>query len=478
VDILTRILKFIAPSAAVKRLQKQHQLRHFDAAGKGARIKNWYGSYRNPNVDASRASETLIRRSRELYNNNAYAKRASEVLKTNIIGSGIRASIVTENPTIKSRITQMWREWSNSKNCDWFNTKNFASIQQLATLRLIVDGEAFIVKRIERGELKLMVLSSDYLDQTKAGYYKKNNIIRGIEFGKDDRPQAYHFYKQLPDSEFLYNYEDSIRYKASDVIHLLKEDNPQQYAGVPAGHAVFVKMRDLAEYEDATLQKQKVAAMYAVFIKREAADFDDAFQENKQTFENLYPGTINYLNFNESIETSNPPRTENSDIFIKQNLKAIAAGYGITYESLAQDYSDTNFSASRMARLEMDRRIEDYQHNVIIPLLCNRVFDWFKQYVSIKENVNISDVKAHWTPPKRSHIDPAKEASGYKTMLRLGLMSAEEIIKENGRDPDDVKTQILEWTKWAKENEIQLDSIPLNDATRSNFQDIIVEENE
>ena len=49
---------------------------------------------------------------------------------------------------------------------------------------------------------------------------------------------------------------------------------------------------------------------------------------------------------------------------------------------------------------------------------------------------------AHWTPPRRELIDPAKEISATKEAVRSGFMSLSEAQREFGYDPFEVITEI------------------------------------
>lgn len=63
------------------------------------------------------------------------------------------------------------------------------------------------------------------------------------------------------------------------------------------------------------------------------------------------------------------------EAFIKQQLRAISVGLGITYEQLTGDLSGVNYSSIRVGLLEFRRRCTALQHNLMVFQLCR----YFKQ---------------------------------------------------------------------------------------------------
>jgi capsid protein len=92
-----------------------------------------------------------------------------------------------------------------------------------------------------------------------------NTCFEGIEFDRAGRRVAYWIYDEHPGGGLSWKMPTSRRVPAADVIHAFRVDRPGQYRGVPWAAPVIMTLWDLADYEDAELVRQKIAACFAVF---------------------------------------------------------------------------------------------------------------------------------------------------------------------------------------------------------------------
>jgi lambda family phage portal protein len=222
----------------------------------------------------------------------------------------------------------------------------------------------------------------------------------------------------------------------------------------------MLRLKDFDDYEDAELVRQKIAACFAVFVEDADPSSAPGGGGSSETLERVEPGIIEHLPPGKRMTFASPPVTQNYDNYSRKILQAIAAGYGITYEAMTGDLSNVNFSSGRMGWLEMHRQIEDWQHNMIIPMLCDRVWGWFSEASAIATGLSAGDMTVTWTPPRRMMIDPVKETQAIKEQVRNGLMSWPEAVREQGYEPDQVLTEIAEWNSKFDEAEIVLDCDP------------------
>jgi capsid protein len=143
----------------------------------------------------------------------------------------------------------------------------------------------------------------------------------------------------------------------------------------------------------------------------------------------------------------------------REYLLQIAAGFGITYESLTGDLSTTSFASGRMGWLEFQRNIESWRWQLVVPQMLNPIWSWFLAAGSVN-GVRGDGIVAHWTPPRRELIDPAKEVQGIKSAVRCGLMSPAEAIREFGYDPEEVLAETAEFYQLADSLGLVLDIDP------------------
>jgi lambda family phage portal protein len=200
-------------------------------------------------------------------------------------------------------------------------------------------------------------------------------------------------------------------------------------------------LRDFDEYEDAQLVRQKLAACYSVFITGDASELDEG---DAEILERLEPGMIEILPPGKQVTMASPPGvgTDYGPYTIRV-LQAVAAGYGVPYEILTTDLSNVNFSSGRMGFMEFNRSVTNWQDNILIPLLCQPVWNWFIDYQLLLGNISKRE-SATWTTPRRSMIDPEKESKAFATMIQNGLMSWQEAIRQMGYDPNDVAQEFAQ----------------------------------
>ena len=458
-----RAINFISPEWGLKRQQAMavsEHLRSYDAASRGRRTESWKSTGSSANTEIRVAAATLRNRSRELTRNNPFAKKALQSISNNTIGIGIRAKITSNSKS--KRVHKAWTEWSDSVQCDHEARKNFGGIQKMVMRAVIESGDCLILKRIDtqaKVPLKLMVMEIDYLDMNKTDSQVDANgeyNFLGIRFNKKGNRIGYWLFDEHPGETRTFTSLTSKLVSASSVIHVFEQLRPGQQLGVPFGVSAFLRARDMDEYNDAQVMRQKIAACYSVFI---TTDINASSTTQRAEMERVEPGVIQQLGVGENVQFGQPPTVENFAEFHRTISQGIGAGYGTTYENVTGDYSNVNFSSGKMGHIEHHRNVEDWQWNMIIPQLLQPIFVWFTESVELK-GIATGGVTAGWTPPRREMIDQAKEVKGILGALRAGLISPQDAILEQGYDPEEVLGEIVEWNKQIDAAGVILDSDP------------------
>ncbi len=174
-------------------------------------------------------------------------------------------------------------------------------------------------------------------------------LRNGIEFNRLGQREAYYLFREHPGEG---SFGESVRVPANDVLHIYKPLRPGQIRGIPWLSTVLLKLYELDQYDDAELVRKKTAAMFAGFITRldpEANILGEAqANEHGVALSGLEPGTMQLLDPGEDIKFSEPSDVGGSyEAFMKQQLRAIAVGTGITYEQLTGDLTGVNYSSIR-----------------------------------------------------------------------------------------------------------------------------------
>lgn len=355
---------------------------------------------------------------------NPYAAKIIQGLASNAIGTGILATSTDSN------FLALYNAWADSTDADANGKTNFYGIQKIAFEGMGESGEALIVRQYDKSKinpLRLKVLESDYLDHTKNDIPK--NLIQGVQFDGMGNATGYYLFDKHPGDVS----SQSKLVKAEDVIHLYRIDRPGQVRGMSWLAPVVIQLKKLADFEDALLEKQLVSNLFTGFIY----DTNDT-GAGTTTQVALEPGSMMTLPPGKQIEFSDPPQPSAPESYLGHVLRSIAAGVGIPYEILTGNLSEVNFSSARISWGEFQRLIDDWRWNLLIPQFLNRVWQWFFES-SVLAGLYRGEFAPHveFTPPRRVMVDIAREVPAILTMIRTGLITPSEAVREQGFNPDD-----------------------------------------
>jgi lambda family phage portal protein len=217
------------------------------------------------------------------------------------------------------------------------------------------------------------------------------------------------------------------------------------------------------------LVRQKIASCFAIFVQDNDADITrpTVSGSGEMKREKLEPGIIEHLPQGKTITMASPPPLTGYDEYAQSMLRKIAVGFGVSYEILSGDLSNVNFSSGRMGWIEFHRLISEWQSLMLVPMMCDPIWDWFIEAAALMGRASIG-TKASWTPPRREMIDPAKEIKAMSEAVRNGFESWSNIVRQQGGDPAEVMKEITDdYTNFDK-NKLMLVCDPRYDATRTN----------
>jgi lambda family phage portal protein len=414
---------------------------------------------------------TLRARSRELVRDNEYAKAAIRLIKNNVVGDGIgmQAQVKTAGgkllTNVNDSIEDTFEDWADKDTCDPAGKLSFSDMERLIMGSIPENGEVLIRKvRLPFGKGRipyaLELIEADRLvDQWSVARADNGNVIRmGVEQNKWGRPVAYWLYPTHPgDYQFQAFVESAlIRVPADEIIHLFIPERIGQTRGVPWFHATLKRLRNMAGYEEAEIVAARAAASIVGIIESEEGvlpddpDDDEAAERAPPTL-TMEPGTFQQLQPGEKFTGFNPSRPNaGMDPFMRYMLRAFATGVGVSYASVSGDYSQSNYSASRLALLD-DRDMWRVLQGWLIRNFRQQVHrDWMEAAVLAGE-LSIPDYytkpKKYWSvrfkPRGWSWIDPAKEVAAYKAAVRSGFMTVSDVIglTSDHSDAEDVFKQ-------------------------------------
>jgi len=457
---LDKLVLWASPARGLRRIQMRMAqdllLKRGYEAAKTYASSDWVTAQKtSANAEIASAQTVLQQKSRDLARNNPYALRALDVIVAETVGSGIVANIKGRNPTQEKRLARLWKEVAETSACDAEGRHNFYGLQALAMRSVVESGEVIAKKLVSPDAPRIQLLESDFIVSSKDD---GKTQVQGIELDAEGRRLKYHIYKKHPGDAI--STTESMAVPAENLAHVYRQQRPGQLRGVPWSHAVMETLKDFADYQYATLVRCKIAACFSGFITTNNSGISLTASELKALREaemKLSPGTVRYLNEGESFQYASPPGVDGYAEFIRESMRATAAGYGISYEAMTGDYSQVNFSSGRMGHIQFRRNIDSWRWNMLIPQFCDPYAKWFLEWAKLR-GYDVEGAYFEWVPPAHVMIDPAKEIGADKEAVKAGFKSRSQVIRESGYDPDTVREEIREEREKDQEAGLKFDT--------------------
>lgn len=412
---------------------------------------------------------TLIGRSRYLCTNNPYAVSAKEKWISAMVGAGIKPSALGLTADQKLTIQELWRDWTDE--ADWDGQMDFYGLQGVIAAELFEAGEVFVRIRKAPKNLtvpfKLQVLPSEMLPYWESRV-TSNRVELGIEFDGKGQRLAYHFYRRHPGDMVTrpadISASELVRVPAGEVLHLMLPGRAGQLRGIPRATAPMARLAMLDLYDDAELERKRTTALFAAFVTKPASEDEDdhplgpvdagplsTTMGNDQF--NMEGGAIIDLNPGEEVNFSAPADVGTSyDPFQYRTLLQIAAGFGVPYASMTGDLMKANYGSIRAGLVEFRRTVERLQHAVLVRQLCAPVWMLFMVAATLRPDApwTPSDYVANarkmsrvkWIPPRWDWVDPKKDREAEKIAVDNGFKSRDDVIEEEGYDPEEMDARI------------------------------------
>lgn len=436
----------------------------YDAAGHGRRMRGWMPPSSGPNK-AVEGLQTIRNRSRDAARNDWTGKSGAQHWTTNLIGTGIVPRLPKKLAASKKEmLTKLWDDWV--KDCDADGALNFYGLQTLFTKAWIMSGECFIrlrPRRIDSGlevPLQVQLIEADFVPMLDAdswpGLPTGNRIRSGIELNRIGQRVAYWVYKEHPGDNVGRSATptDLIRVARSQMLHIFEPERPGQLRGVPDFAPILARLRNVADFDDAVLERQKISNLFTGFVtKAMGQQFDDSVDpltgrpietdSSGAPIAGLEPGTMHELLPGESVQFANPPEagTTYGDYMRAQNL-GTAAGQGLPYELMSGDIKEVSDRTLRVVVNEFRRYAEQRQWQIIIPQACQPIRDaWVEAAVlaGAMPAADMDDAKAvEWSPQGWAYIHPVQDVQAKQLEVESGFRSRSSVIAERGDDPEKV----------------------------------------
>lgn len=433
--------------------------RSFDAAGGGRRWDK-AATVGNLNSAILAASTVTARRAAYYVRNNAWVDSAVSSLVGNAVGAGIKPRSQHPDPAVRDALHTLWDAWVDVADAGGLG--DFYGLQALAVRAMIEGGEAFARLRTRFPSdglpvpFQVELIDREQVPLDRFGDFGSARIRAGIEFDTIGRRVAYHVLPARLDDPFAPltgNPFNPTRVPAEDMVHLFRPIAAGQLRGITWLAPVLLRLHELDQFEDAALVRAKVNALFCGFVRDPdgtVAGQNDGSAVNGILDMGMEPGTLLPLPPGADIAFSDPKGDTSYDPFVKNHLRAIAAGLGLPYEAMTGDLSGVNYSSIRAGMVEFRRRLEQLQHLTIIHQLCRPVWERFVRLAVLSGALPVSDFSQNpapylavkWLPPAFEWVDPVKDVRAEIEAINAGLKSRSQAIAERGYDAEQLDAEI------------------------------------
>ncbi|WP_375610731.1 MULTISPECIES: phage portal protein [unclassified Bartonella] len=461
---------FINKLTGFFKISRQHNP-HFEAASKSRRMGGFDPAKKHINKAIEECGDTIVARSRWLYDNESLYGSATEEWVSAAVSDGIKPYPRIEGfQEEKKKLLDLWWQWVDE--ADYDEDANFYGLQATIAREVFLTGECFVrlhyVDLYGRSgvPLQLQVYPTEMLDLTYNGPadIEGNYIRMGIEFNASGKRVAYHFWEHHPyddvPANMAFESQERVRVPAEMVIHIKERRIAGQLRGSPKITRSMTKIFQLESYDDAELDRKRTAALFAAFVKDNSpnvAKLSDNRDKNdvEEEYEApaIAPGASLYLGENKEVTFSNPVEVGGSyEAFQFRNILKICSALNMPYAVVTGDVTRGNFSNVRTSIIQFRRHVKQWREHIIAFQFNRIVWERFVEMAVLSGRVHLPGWEENSLPwlqcesfaPPLEMIDPNKDISAEKEEIRAGLKTRRMALAEHGFDIDSIHAELEE----------------------------------
>ncbi len=451
--------------AALFRSEPPRRRRSYTGANLNRLTADWVATGTNADSEIKGSLRPLRNRTRQLVRDNDYARNAIRSIVNNVVGTGVTFQSQVKlqrggriDPRLTEQIELAWHNWCKSPDAS--GQLSFQDLERLAIRSVAESGEVLIRllnRNFDGGILpfSVQILESDLLlDDYNAIAPNGNQIRMGVEKDNWGRPVAYYFMDGLRhpgDYMFADGRSTSSKYlriPAEDMIHLYVIERPGQSRGVPWLASSIERLHHMAGFEQSEVVAARASASIMGFVSSPDGELYGDEHTDDERLTVFEPGIFKYLAPGEQIQVPQLERSGDFEAFMRSMIRGVAAGIGCSYEAVSGDYSQSNYSSSRLSLLA-ERDSWRVLQNWLIRNFHERLFNRWLDAATLSGILNLPSYEtnkvryqaAKWIPRSWAWVDPQKEIVAAKEAERAGYITKSQIIAENGGDLNDLFLQ-------------------------------------
>jgi lambda family phage portal protein len=451
-------------------------------AGQLDRISSdFFGTLLSPNQEVRQTFSLIRGRSRELYENSPVMKSYVNILQQSLKPFKLISKVSNARKGINNKIAQQiedaWKDYCKAGN---FEASGRYSLEESLNQMIqawAVDGELLLRRLRGKGphgyQVQLVntdLLAKDTMVQNASGPY-----AMGIERDEWDSPKFYWMH-----SKFMQESAQGgklLKLPASDVIHAFRPHQIGACRGLPTAMASIPTIRLLDDYRKAELVAAKIGACMAVFYTQDGTLTSDPYNGSAAgpaaglagtgtsliampssgaipgqilkpgiTPNHISPGMAEALPAGITPHFLTPSHPNTAYEAYNNNCKLdIAAGIGLSYNTLYSDWQSTSFSSMKAAYNQDKQFIEDLQDFFITKVLDVIYEDWL-DYACMSGVLDLAPIagsydiyKDHkFIRPAFPMPDPLKDIQAQVSDFALGTTSKSRLVAARGENYEEI----------------------------------------
>lgn len=441
---------------------------------------------------------------RDLYMNTPVAAGLLRRIQTNVVGSGLRMKptpnrdilgLTEEEARAWERKTEFeFGLWADTQECDSGRRLNFADMQSLVLISILMSGDCFVLlPYIQREgvlyDLRVQILESDYVSNPY-NQMETSTFAGGVETDEWNAPIAYHI-RTIPEnfpimaqatgfSNWIGKWERISAYgelsNRRNVLHLMNVERPGQRRGITFLAPVIEKLKQMSRLSESELTAAVITSFFTVFVKNtlpgtnglgvpyDAAQrvTNPAVNKGDRNLIEFGPGAVNYLENGEDIVAPNSSRPNALfQPFFQAMCQEVGSAIEVPAEVVMLQFSHS-YSASRAALNEAWRFYQTWRHRLVRKFNKPVYEEWLVEAVTKgrivapgffqKPEIRAAWSGSRWTGPGQGQINPEVETKAARERIEGGLSSrADEAEAMHGGDWEDTMRRRAREDEFLKE---------------------------
>ena len=439
------------PKPAKARLSlPRWMLARFDAAQTTKdNARHWSAAeFLSADAEADSNVRKILRtRARYEVQNNSYARGIVKTLADDTVGTGPRLQMLLEDEEKNRLVEHDFAEWA----------KRIRLAAKLRTIRMArcQDGEAFAVlaqnPRLSTNvTLDIQLIEADRVTDDEMN--ADGRSVDGITFDSFGNPVSYNVLKAHPGGTASFG-TDSVTVKAENMIHVFRQDRPEQHRGIPEITSALPLFAHLRRFTLAVVSAAEAAADFAGVLytdapangEADAVEAMDTIQLERNMLLTM-PGGWKMS----QVDPKQPVTTYGE--FKREILNEISRCLNIPFNIAAGNSSGYNYASGRLDHQTYYKSIK-VDRSFIEETVLDRILDaWLAEWRLVKRrDVESCDCRHVWFWDGQEHVDPQKEANAQATRLQSRTTSLAAEYARQGKDWETELQQIAKEQKLMKQ---------------------------